>query len=311
MSVKVPATDDQGVLDTIYERGPIYFIDRFFDEKKQDDYPDYWRGSSAGMCMRRVMFQRLGVPPALYSQEKRDEHSRKTRVFQAGHIFHEFLQRVTRDAGISLNQEIELRHNGLSVRGHYDDLLLITDRLILVDYKSQHSMSFHWAKKFKRPMSLYHRLQLGTYLYILQCIARGDKDAVALSLDEHGEYTVDITEQIHLELKAKPLKEGRIVLVSKDDLSTRQEKLLWNPGLEKEVTQYWKSLEGYWVNKTIPRCTCDETSRDPDQKPTKNNPLGLGWAATEKYNDFYYEGEPCSLKWYEMWRDNKLPEFSV
>lgn len=81
------------------------------------------------------------------------------------------------------------------------------------------------------------------------------------------------------------LTESRICKISKDDLRQREEVLLWSPALEKEVVGYWKTLNGYWKTRKIPKCTCADYEG--------------GFMAKEKFNPFFYDGEPCSVKWLE------------
>jgi hypothetical protein len=132
--------------------------------KERRDYGEYWSASSAGYCMRRVIFDRLGVPHV-------SEDARKQRVFTAGHVFHDWIQELTREAGLSIAQEVELQDEDLMVRGHFDDLVLVNGNLILMDFKTVNSKSFTWAKKTGGEMSYYHRMQLGTYMYMLRNLA--------------------------------------------------------------------------------------------------------------------------------------------
>jgi hypothetical protein len=155
------------------------------ESKKERDYGDYWSASSGGYCMRKVIFERLGV------EHTGEDDPRKQRVFSAGHIFHDWIQKLTKDAGISVAQEVELQDEDLMIRGHFDDLILVTkekthftpgevskgikdafeQHLILYDYKTVNSRSFIWAKKNGNAISHFHRMQLGTYMYMLRNLA--------------------------------------------------------------------------------------------------------------------------------------------
>lgn len=172
------------------------------ESQKVRDYGDYWSASSAGYCMRKTIFERLGVPHV-----DDEDAARKQRVFSAGHIFHSWIQGLTKDAGLSIAQETELQDEDLMVRGHFDDLALVgetynvpepdlhekmplgsgnerirqhtewlkartehyekTKHLILYDYKTVNSQSF----KYKHDLSYYHKMQLGTYMYMLRNLA--------------------------------------------------------------------------------------------------------------------------------------------
>lgn len=225
-------------------------IDEYIDvkRKEQRDYGEYWSASSAGYCMRKNMFDRLGVPHST------EDEARLQRVFESGHIFHGWVQGITKDSGLSVASEDELIDDNLMVKGHFDDIVKVEDKLILYDYKTVSSMSFKYS--VGRPMSVFHRMQLGTYMYMLR----------------QGKYP--------------ELDEGRILKISKDDLRMHEDQLIWSEGLEKDVVGYWKTLNGYFRKKTLPKCTCADFEG--------------GFMAKERYNPFYYNGQPCSLEWYDL-----------
>lgn len=252
--------------------------------KEVRSYGDYWSASSAGYCMRKVIFERLKVPYVT-------EDARKQRVFSSGHIFHEWIQDITKQSGLSIAQELELQDEELMIRGHIDDLVLVKaavpfgpepedaplsyepeeDHLILYDYKTKHSKWFEYAKG--RPMNHYYRMQLATYMYMLR------KGNFKPFDTEWGDW------------KAMELTEARLLHISKDDLRLYEEQLLWSPELEKEVYEYWSTLNGYWKNRTIPKCTCADYEN--------------GFMSKPQWNPFYYNDQPCSLAWYNKWKSEQ------
>lgn len=241
------------VKPNLFNTGIRPAVDEYIQKKREEErnYGEYWSASSAGYCMRRVIFERLKIP---YVKEE----ARKQRVFSAGDIFHEWIQRITKNAALSMGQEILVEDKDLMIRGHVDDLINIDNHFIVYDYKSAHSRSFSYAKD--RPMSYYHKMQLGTYLYMLH---------------QPGWQAV-----------FGDIKEGRVMKISKDDLRMLEHQLLYTPALEKEVVAYWKSLNSYWNRKKLPKCTCDKYEG--------------GFMAREAYNPFWYKGEPCSIEWYSL-----------
>lgn len=256
-------------MGSLFDTGPRPLIDAYLleESKKLRDYGEFWSASSAGYCQRRVIFERLGVPKV-----ESDGDARKTRVFESGKIFHEWVQRITKNAGVSIAQELELQDEELKIRGHIDDLLLIDDKLMLVDYKTQNSRAF----SYKRPLSHYHKMQLGTYMYMLR------KGWPNFPLNKHP----------HSPTQYPDLTEARILKISKDDLRLSEEQLMWSPQLEKEVYEYWSTLNGYWKNKKIPKCTCADYEG--------------GFLAKEAWNGYFYKGEPCSLEWYNHCKKTEL-----
>jgi hypothetical protein len=244
-------------MSDLYNTGVRKLIDDYLVEesKKERNYGDYWSASSAGYCMRKLTFERLGVP------KTKEQDPRTQRVFSAGHLFHEWLQRLTKEAGVSVAQELELQDESLMVRGHFDDLIQVDKSLILYDYKTASSKSF----AYKRDVSHFHRMQVGTYLYMLR---------------KQKEY--------------KGLTESRILVLEKDTLRTKEFQVMWDKELALDVHNFWTELNEYWNKVEIPPCTCADYEG--------------GFMAKEQYNDFYYNGAPCSLDWFELWQENKKNE---
>ena len=254
---------------------------------KERDYGDYWSASSAGYCMRLNIMRRLGVPKV----PELEDNATQTRIFEAGHIFHEWLQRITKDAGLSIASEVELQDEDLMIRGHFDDLVSIErwedfgdeqrrfEDLILYDYKTAHSASFNYKKK-QTEIGHYHKFQLGTYLLLLR---KWDKHP------NNGTKYNEYMDAIH------QLSEARILSISKDDLRMHEQQLLWSAQLEKEILDYWTTLNKFWADKKLPPCTC----LDHD-----GGFMGRRSSKGKVYNDFYYEDEPCSLKWFNLCKKN-------
>jgi hypothetical protein len=255
--------------------------------KQERNYGKYWSASSAGYCMRLNLMRRLGVPKV----PELEDNATQTRIFEAGHIFHEWLQRITKDAGLSIASEVELQDEDLMIRGHFDDLILQDDKLILYDYKTAHSASFNYKKK-RTEIGYYHKMQLGTYMMMLRNNAQVFANATSKNILPTHDGTL-------MPVNLESLSEARILSISKDDLRMHEEQLLWTPELEKDVYSYWSTLNGYWKARTLPKCTC----LDYD-----GGFMGRKSAKGKFYNDFFYEDEPCSLKWYAKWKESNDPQ---
>lgn len=260
---------------TLFETGIRPKVDEYLDAKAKEkrNYGEYWSASSAGYCMRKNIFERLHVPHV-------NDEARLQRVFEVGHIFHEWMQRITKDADgiLCLAQELELQDERLMIRGHIDDLVLVpagltgdlNGKVILYDYKTQNSRAFTWQKS--KPMSYFHKMQLGTYMMMIRS-GSGRKKILA-----HGH---------RLDEALDNLAEGRILKISKDDLRMTEDVLYWDAELESRITTYWRELNKAWdvykQNGSLPPCTCADREG--------------GFMAGEKYNPFFYNGEPCSADW--------------
>lgn len=298
-------------MSDLFNTGIRPAVDAYLKKKSEEqrDYGQYWSASSGGYCMRLVIMRRLGVPKV----PELEDNAAQTRIFESGKIFHEWMQRITKDAGLSIASEVELQDEDLMIRGHFDDLVLVGEQiedgvkytsgdllkiqesknLILYDYKTAHSASFNYSKN--RPMGHYHTMQLGTYMYLL----RKSPHLFARS-DTFGGNPLRKIKDTAFEIDAKNLAEARIMSISKDDLRMDEKQLMWSPELESKVFDYWNTLNAYWNNKKMPPCTCLEWD---------GGFLGKRSAKGKIYNDFFWEDEPCSLKWYEkMKAEGRLKE---
>lgn len=252
---------------SLYDTGIRPLIDDYLalEQAKVRDYGDFWSASSAGYCMRLNILKRLKLPPV---DEIAEDRARTIRVFEAGHIFHEWVQRITKANKISIASEDTLEDLDLMVRGHFDDLIQVEQNLdnkveqnfvqnfVLYDYKTANSQSFN----YKRPeIGHYHKMQLGTYLYML---------------NKSGQYP--------------KVSEGRILTISKDDLRMREQQLIYTPAVEKEIVGYWRTLNGYWSKQMLPKCTCLDHDGGFMGKRSKKGKI---------YNDYFFNDKPCSLEW--------------
>ena len=285
---------------SLFDSGVRPIVDQhLLDEAaKERNYGAYWSASSAGYCQRKLIFERLGVPKSV------PDDPRKQRVFSAGHIFHNWIQELTRQAGVSVAQEVELIDDELMIKGHFDDLILIneaTDKdgnpltfdewysktkehggtteeynkmqsLILYDYKTVNSRSFMWAKKNDNAMSHFHRMQLGTYMYMIK--------QNPTNIIRFDDWPKDML---------KNLSEARILKIEKENLMMMEQQLMWSPELESEVLSYWNSLNEHWNKKTLPQCSCAAQEG--------------GFMAKEKYNPYFYNDEPCSMDWFSKCKE--------
>lgn len=227
---------------------------------KKRDYGDYWSGSSAGYCMRKLIFERLGVPYV-----EAEDAARKQRVFTAGHLFHDWMQAITKAAGLSIASEVELQDEELMVRGHFDDVIRTSNQIILYDYKTRNSRNFNFAHS----PSYFHKMQLGTYMLLIRRL-QSEEVQPAWLIDQPA------------------LREARTLNIEKDTLRMIEVQYLWSDELEKEVLDFWNKLNAHWTLKTLPPCTCGDHEN--------------GFMAKEKWNPYWYDGEPCSIKLYEKWK---------
>lgn len=254
-----------------YQTGvrPIIDAEILKQSKEVRDYGEYWSASSAGHCHKLLILRRLKVPK---SPEMAEREAITQRVFSVGHIFHNWVQDLTKQSGNSLAQEGELISEKLLVKGHFDDLIQTKkddiDHLFVVDYKTVHSGYFDYGKN---EINYFRRLQLGTYIYILR-----------------NELPTKYPPQF------SQIFEGRILNISKDDLRLSENILAYDEQVEADVLDYWQGLnkawETYQKTKILPKCTC----ADPEKA---GGFMGRRSKKGKIFNDYFYRETPCSDEW--------------
>lgn len=275
-------------MSDLFNTGIRPAVDAYLKAKSEEqrDYGDYWSASSAGYCPRLVIMRRLGIPKV---PEIKEDWARTTRVFEVGHVFHSWVQDITKQQGTSIAQEVELEDQELKIRGHFDDLVLVDGKLILYDIKTAHSASFNYSKN--RPMGHYHSMQLGTYMYLLRKMPTPD-----YAIPFGGNHMS--REQYEM---LPDLQEARILSISKDDLRMDEKQLLWSEDLEQKILDYWNQLNVAWneyqLSGALPECTCLQHD---------GGFMGRRSAKGKIYGDFFYNDEPCSQKWFDICREKGL-----
>ena len=77
-----------------------------------------------------------------------------------------------------------------------------------------------------------------------------------------------------------------------------EEPLFWNEDLEHDVKEYWEDLQEAWEeyqqSGELPPCTCFMYEN--------------GFMGNAKYNPYYYNDSPCSIDWFNLWKENKSHE---
>lgn len=113
--------------------------------------------SSLGRCFRAQIFNRLNVPQTNLPD------SRALRIFQAGHLFHDFVQNLVKSDNITVEMEVDCG----DIHGFAD----YVDEDCVLDFKSQHSRAFwHMAKSDYdiKTKKLSNWLQVACYAHILK-----------------------------------------------------------------------------------------------------------------------------------------------
>ncbi|PVC75137.1 hypothetical protein C2I27_04420 [Priestia megaterium] len=120
--------------------------------------------STIGMCQRKIVFDIMMVHKPLVDY-------RLMRIFENGHSLHHRYEKLFKDMGILVQDEMKIEFDNIS--GHTDAWVRIHSleyphgMNYLVELKSAFSKSFEWMVKNNKPKK-EHREQLTFYLHLVQ-----------------------------------------------------------------------------------------------------------------------------------------------
>jgi CRISPR/Cas system-associated exonuclease Cas4 (RecB family) len=172
---------------------------------------DYWYASELGTCQRKSTYRRKGIEPT----EKLDD--RTLRVFGAGDIFHDWIQKLIEQEGFLVKKEGEFFNAEHNLKGRYDLLAEKDGYRILYDIKTVHSRMFHWLEKSGGQAKDHHCCQLTAYKMF-----SGEK-----------------------------IDEARMLYLSKDDLCVSEIPVITEK-YEQKVIDELNSLNSFWEKGELP-----------------------------------------------------------
>ncbi len=173
-----------------------------------------WYVSSLGSCLCGTYLSRLGLKP----DEEFDD--RTLRVLRVGNQTENWIiDLIKQQEGYRALTQTSLMNSELNLRGRYDLYLqhIETGKELIYEIKSKHSKSFWYMEKKGEGAAEQHKMQLWTYLYLAK------------------------------------IEEGRIVYVSKDDLSILEYPIfLKDEKLKEIVLDQIGILNEAWKKKLPP-----------------------------------------------------------
>jgi hypothetical protein len=189
-------------------------IAKYIQEKRQAEIRDNskFRVSDAGRCHLMRYWKRQGKP----ASDMPDD--RQLRVFEAGHVFHIWLQDILRPKGALIEVPVEDEHR----MGHVDAIVQGDEGVILYDFKTVHSRKFHHNRKEGGNGDIHYAMQAYTYATMLPPSIQ------------------------------KELTDIRIAYISKDDLCIEEVSVFRMPDLPAKTTKDWEILLDSWIKKVEP-----------------------------------------------------------
>jgi len=204
------------------------------DKKKRDESLGVgitgWRSSGLGTCMRGRYLDRL-----LSGTGLKPEHDPRTlRIFEMGNQVEKWLMdSLNKQDEYTVEAQGEMYDPELNLTGHFDAVLCEKTepyKAIMIECKSKNSNGF---KYLKGDAQIHHKMQLHSYLYMINKYGYTSPDGTK------GSYS--------------NLKEGKVLYVSKDDMMLGEYSVFLN---DVELEKMWKyeieTLNKCWNDKTAP-----------------------------------------------------------
>jgi len=184
-------------------------VDTYIAEKRTEQIRtlDKFRVSDAGRCHLMRYWKRQGKPFSDVPDE------RTLRVFEVGHVFHEWLQNLLKDKGVLMEKELEVQDKHRI--GHIDALVMTEQGLVLYDFKTIHSRKFHY-------------------------MAEGD-----------GDKHYAMQAYTYATLLPFGVADIRIAYISKDDLCIKEVSI--DEEVEQDVIDDWNVLISAWGQQEEPK----------------------------------------------------------
>lgn len=182
------------------------------------DAVDGWRASSLGYCRRKSYYGRMQAP-------KKEPSASSKGKFLMGHLIEAVVVAAMQaDPRIEwLDAQMDLYDEEYNLHGHCDARIRRLDRpderVEVIEIKSMNSNAFRYAKELPKP---YHRLQTGSYLWLLRRMG----------------YEAD---------------HGRVIYVSKDNWQLAEPAVGLTPALTRDVLNEVDALNELWEAGVKPR----------------------------------------------------------
>lgn len=107
-------------------------LDVYLGGAKPRDNTASFHMSDMGMCLRKRILKRLGK-----SSEPIPE--RTLRLFEMGHVVHDYIQKMIEDEGLLFAKELTVRLDEFELVGHFDAIIKFNGKYSLLELKTVHS----------------------------------------------------------------------------------------------------------------------------------------------------------------------------
>lgn len=194
-----------------------YYIEENSKKEKGKHFHDAWYASGLGFCKRKQYFRRMGLEPTEPTEW------RIRFLAEEGKAGHEWRERAAKEVGALIEAEGNLESKKYSYRGRFDLIVLINNKPVLVDIKTQRPEAFFYRKRLPKNKRVkdFQKMQLASYVLFAQ-------------------------------KKYPNLKEARIHYADRGGGLREEYSFLFGKKMFDKVIKELKELNKYWEAKKFP-----------------------------------------------------------
>ena len=202
----------------------VNFLDKIINESfiREPYAKKSWWATDLNSCLRGVFYRRKGLPPTSVISPDR------MGIMEVGKIVEGWIVDKVKQSGKLVAEQLRVEAPEYEASGKVDLILDEGGRPILYEIKSTNSFSFKYKVKNKEPQP-QHKLQTLFYLWRLR---------------SHGHPEIS-----HIDLSNL---EGRIIYVSRDDLSRLIIPVDYSENAVKPIISQLEILNSSWKKDELP-----------------------------------------------------------
>lgn len=152
--------------------------ERMVSDNKAKD-PEYYNqrpgtvhASKITGCLRGLVIEMLGGKPDA------EPDARKLGVFKAGNLFEDFILDALGDRVVARQRQYEIAHNGITMVGRSDGIVIDDGKHRVLEAKSVHSDSFWYRDKEGTLVAWHNQVQLQIYMWAERKMFGNEYDGV-------------------------------------------------------------------------------------------------------------------------------------
>lgn len=209
-------------------------------QKKSARIPDKFYPSSVGLCNRAIIYQMMGYP-------KKTPDERVLLIFENGHGFHNRMEKLFRDAGVLIADELPIKSEELKISGRSDAIIKDPEYIVGDDDPSISLAGFNGETLYEGPRDA---------VIIIELKSIGDNGFNRLTREPKLEHV----KQLQLYLHLTGLKRGVLLYENKNTQELKEFKVDYDPVIAEEVIHKVKTIHAHMTDGTIPEKEFDRSS---------------------------------------------------